>query len=156
MNDLEGQPFPSAGNVPAVAHSVVSWWGLLGTLAVFLIILAVSLWVIRRLNRTNERSMNTPWARVLDRQVLGGQQKLYLVEIAGQLQVLGGSDHHLLKLSEINDPTVAAEILEELTPRPTKRVGGRANKSQKFWHRPSRANASFNEELERLLKEVER
>ncbi|MDR3587767.1 MAG: flagellar biosynthetic protein FliO [Desulfosporosinus sp.] len=156
MKDIEGQPFPSAGDVPAVAHSVASWWGLFGILVVFLIILAVSLWVIRRLNRANERSMNTPWARVLDRQVLGGQQRLYLVEIAGQLQVLGGSDHHLLKLSEINDPTVAAEILEELTPRPTKRVGGRANKSQKFWHRPSRANDSFNEELERLLKEVER
>ncbi|MDR3541373.1 MAG: flagellar biosynthetic protein FliO [Desulfosporosinus sp.] len=156
MTDIEGQPFPSGGNVPAVTHSVVSWWGLLGTLLVFLIILAVSLWVIRRLNRANVRSMNTPWARVLDQQVLGGQQKLYLVEIAGQLQVLGGSDHHLLKLSDINDPSVAAEILDELTPRPAQRVVGRARNSQKFWRSPSRANESFNEELERLLKEAER
>lgn len=156
MQDLEGQPFPSGGDVSAVAHSVSSWWGLSGTLLVFFIILVVSLWVIRRLNRANARSMNTPWARVLDRQVLGGQQKLYLVEIAGQLQVLGGSDHHLLKLSEINDPAVAAEILEELVPRSAKRVGGRAKNGQKFWRRPSRANDSFKEELERLLKEGER
>ncbi|MDP4160381.1 MAG: flagellar biosynthetic protein FliO, partial [Bacillota bacterium] len=104
----EDQLLPSSGAAPAVNQSVFSWWGLLGTLLVFLVILLVSLWIIRRLNQATIRSMNATWARVLDRQVLSGQQNLYLVEIAGQLQVLGGTDHHLVKISEINDPAVAA------------------------------------------------
>ncbi|MDR3600703.1 MAG: flagellar biosynthetic protein FliO [Desulfosporosinus sp.] len=156
MPDLENQPFPTGGDVPVVAHAGYSWWGLLATLLVFFIILVVSLWIIRRLNRANLRSMNAPWARVLDRQVLGGQQRLYLVEIAGQLQVIGGSDHHLLKLSEINDPAIAAEILEEISTRPTGHVEGWSVTIRKFWRRPSRPDNSFAAELERLLEEGKR
>ena len=125
-------------------------------LLVFLLILIVSLWVIRRLNRVSVRNMNVPWARILDRQVLGGQQSLYLVEIAGQLQVLGGSDHHLLKISEINDPVVVVEILQEIAMRPTERVDGWAQSIQKLMVRPSRKKEDFSEELERLLDEVEK
>jgi flagellar protein FliO/FliZ len=155
MTDFESQPFPTSGTAPAVAQSVFSWWGLMGTLLVFLVILIVSLWVIRRLNRASVRRMNAPWARVLDRQVLGGQQSLYLVDIAGQLQVLGGSDHYMLKISEINDPDVAAEILEEIATRPAERVEGWAKSIQKLWRRPSRQKGSFSKELERLIEEGE-
>jgi len=125
-------------------------------LLVFLIILLVSLWIIRRLSKANNRSISAPWARVLDRQVLGGQQSLYLVEIAGQLQVLGGSDHHLVKISEINDSHIAAEILEEITTRPTERVEGWIQGIQRLWRRPSRQKESFSVELERLLEEVKK
>ena len=152
----EDQLLPTSGTAPAVAQSSFSWWGgLLGTLLVFLVILIVSLWVIRRLNRANVRGMNAPWARVLDRQVLGGQQSLYLVEIAGQLQVLGGSDHHLLKISEINDPNLAAEILEEIAIRPTERVDGWAKSIQKLMSRKSQRKEPFAMDLERLLEEGE-
>ena len=152
----EDNLLPSSNAAPAVTQSVFSWWGLLGTLLVFLVILLVSLWIIRRLNKATLRTMDTPWARVLDRQVLGGQQNLYLVEIAGQLQVLGGTDHHLVKISEINDPTVAAEILEEIATRPTERVGGWAKRLGGLWRRPSRQKEPFSRELERLLEEVEK
>jgi flagellar protein FliO/FliZ len=100
--------------------------------------------------------MNAPWARVLDRQILAGQQSLYLVEIAGQLQVLGGSDHHLLKISEINDPDLAAEILEEITTRPLERIDGWTKSLQKLWSGRSRKQAAFSTELERLLDEVKK
>jgi len=156
MSFDEGQQLPPPGTAPAVSQAVFSWWGLLETLLVFLVILLVSLWILRRLNRANVRSMNAPWARVLDRQVLGGQQSLYLVEIAGQLQVLGGSDHHLLKISEINDPDVAAEILEEIATRPVERVEGWAKSIQKFWPGSSRKKKSFSSELEHLLEEVKK
>jgi len=152
----EDQLLPSSGTAPAVTQSVFSWWGLMGTLLVFLIILVVSLWILRRLNRANMRTMNAPWARVLDRQILSGQQSLYLVEVAGQLQVLGGSDHHLVKISEINDPHVAAEILEEIATRPTERVEGWLQSVQRLWRRPPRQKDSFSAELERLLEEVKK
>lgn len=155
MPDIENQPFPSSGAAPAAAHTVFSWWGLLGTLMVFLVILLVSLWIIRRLNRANVRSMNAPWARVLDRQVLGGQQNLYLVEIAGHLQVLGGSDHHMMKISEINDPDVASEILEEIAARPTERMEGWTQSLKKVWPKPFRQKDHFARDLERLLEEGE-
>lgn len=152
----EDQLLPSTETAPVVTQSVFSWWGLLGTLLVFLIILFVSLWILRRLNKANMRSMSAPWARVLDRQMLSGQQSLYLVEIAGQLQVLGGSDHHLVKISEINDPHVAAEILEEIATRPTERVEGWLQTVQGLWRRRSRPKETFSDELERLLEEVEK
>ena len=126
-------------------------------LLVFLIILLVSLWIIRRLSKMSNRRITAPWARVLDRQVLSGQQSLYLVEIAGQLQVLGGTDHHLVKISEIHDPHIAAEILEEITSRPTERMEGWIQSVQKLWRRPSRQKEEpFSIELERLLEEVEK
>ena len=152
----EDQLLPSPGTAPVVPQSDFSWWGLMGMLLVFLLILLVSLWVIRRLGRAQLRSMNAPWARVLDRQVLGGQQSLYLVEIAGQLQVLGGSDHNLVKLSEIHDPTVAAEILEEIARRPTERVEGWTSSVRKLWPLPKRQVDDFSAELERMLEEVEK
>lgn len=156
MPSLEDQTFPPSGIAPVVIEPVFSWWGLMGTLLVFLLILVVSLWVIRRLYRANVRNMSAPWARVLDRQMLGGQQSLYLVEIAGQLQVLGGSDHHLLKISEINDPEVAAEILEEIANRPIERVDGWTKNLQKLWPRRSGKKDTFSAELERLLDEVKK
>ncbi|HUS88550.1 MAG TPA: flagellar biosynthetic protein FliO [Desulfosporosinus sp.] len=156
MPSLEDKAFPPSGAAPAVTEPIFNWWGLMGTLLIFLLILLVSLWVIRRLNRANVRKMNAPWARVLDRQMLGGQQSLYLVEIAGQLQVLGGSDHHLLKISEINDPAVAAEILEEIATRPIERIDGWTKSLQKLWPGRSRKKDTFSAELERLLDEVKK
>ena len=156
MPNIEDQAFPPIGAAPAVTESVFSWWGLMGTLLVFFLILLVSLWIIRRLNRANVRNMNAPWARVLDRQRLGGQQSLYLVEIAGQLLVLGGSDHHLVKISEINDPDVAGEILEEITNRPIERVEGWTQSLQKLLPGRSRKEDAFSAELEHLLDEVKK
>ena len=149
-------PPPSGATTPIDIQPAFSWGGFFGMLLVFLVILFVTLWIIRRLGKANLQSMNTPWARVLDRQVLSGQQSLYLVEIAGQLQVLGGSDHHLVKISEINDPQVAAEILQEITTRPTERVEGWIQGVRKLWRRPSRQKESFSNELERLLEEAKR
>lgn len=156
MPNLEDQVFPPSGAAPEVTVPVFNWLGFMGTLLVFLLILLVSLWIIRRLNRANVRAMNVPWARVLDRQMLGGQQSLYLVEIAGQLQVLGGSDHHLVKISEINDPDVAAEILEEIATRPIERFDGWTKSLQRFWPGRSRKTDAFSTELERLLDEVKK
>jgi len=156
MPNIEDQAFPPSVATPAVTDPGFNWLGLMGTLLVFILILVVSLWIIRRLNRANVRNMSVPWARVLDRQMLGGQQSLYLVEIAGQLQVLGGSDHHLLKISEINDPEVAAEILKEIATRPVERLDGFTKSLQKLWPGRSRKKDTFSAELERLLDEVKR
>jgi flagellar protein FliO/FliZ len=152
----ENQPLPSTGAAPVVANSGSSWWGLLGMLLVFLVILFVSLWILRRLNQSNMRSMNIPWARILDRQILYSQQNLYLVEIAGQLQVLGGSDHHLIKICDIDDPEIAAEILEELATRPTERVEGLAKGFNKLFKKPTPRRDSFSKELAQLLEEVDK
>lgn len=152
----EDQPLPQSDAIPVVAQTDFSWWPLLGMMMVFLVILLVTLWIIRGLSKASFRNMNASWVRVLDRQVLSGQQSLYLVEIAGQLQVLGGSDHHLAKISEINDPQVATEILEEISTRPTERVEGWLQAVQKLWRRPSRQKKSFSAELDRLLEEVKK
>lgn len=128
------------------------------TVLIFIIILFIALRMIRRLNNSTMRGMNAPWARVLDRQVLFGQQSLYLVEIAGKLQVLGGTDHHIEKLTEIDDPELAAEILDELANRPVDRAESELSRLlQKFFSsRKRKEKDSFSKELERLMKEVEK
>lgn len=161
MSFSEDQPFPisDATVAPVIAESAFSWWGgLVGTLLVFVVIMIVSLWIIRGLNRANLRGMNAPWARLIDRQVLNGQQSLYLVEIAGQLQVLGGSDHHLVKIAEIDDPNVAAEILEEIATRPRDKVDSWAQGVKSLWQKKMtrRSKDPFSEELERMIEEVKR
>lgn len=142
----------AASQIPATSFS---WWGLAGTLIVFILILLISLWVIRRLNRNTLRGMNAPWARVLDRQLLGGQQILYLVEVAGKLQILAGSDHYLTKLTEIEDPELAAEILDEITTRPTQKVEGFISGIMFKLNRQSKRSKPFAKELASLLEEVD-
>ncbi|MGI6119833.1 MAG: FliO/MopB family protein [Desulfosporosinus sp.] len=154
MSNIEDQPFPAAGTASVVTDNMFNWWGLMGTLLIFFLILIVSLWVIRRLYQANNRKMSVPWARVLDRQMLGGHHYLYLVEIAGQLQVLGGSDHHLLRISEINDPIVAAEILEEIANRPIEKVNWWTNTLQRLLSGRARKKNTFAAELQRMLDEV--
>lgn len=155
MPNIEDQPYSPQVSAGGTSNASFSW-GLIGTLIVFLLILFAALWVIRRLNRSALRGMNAPWARVLDRQVLGGQQNLYLVEIAGKLQVLGGTDHHLIKISEIEDPEVAAEILDEIANKPPERVEGILAKLMQRWFTKKRRPQAFSSELERLLEEVEK
>ena len=153
-NGIENQPYNP--NIPALAVTEpFSWAGLIGTIFVFLIILIVSLWMIKRLIRFSFRNMQSPWVRVLDRQVLGGQQVLYLVEIAGKIQILGGTDHHLTKIAEINDPEIVADILEEIASRPEEKMDkfmtgiGKKLRSKK-------RKSGFSAELERLLEEVDK
>lgn len=156
---FESQPLPWNSNEAATAATSTdfSWWGLLGTMLIFVGILCVALWIIRRMNRSAARGMNAPWARVLDRQILGGQQSLYLVEIAGKLQVLGGSDHHLVKIDEIDDPDLAAEILDEIANRSVERAEGFFTGIAKnlFYPRRKKAKDPFADELKRLLEEVD-
>jgi len=153
MNEnYENQPYDPNVTVPT-ATDPVSWAGLIGTVIVFLIILAIAFYLIKRLNRYSVRSINSPWARVLDRQVLSGNQALYLVEIAGKIQILGATDHHITKVEEINDPDIASEILEEIAQRPEENLdklfSGIFNKLK-----PKRRKDPFASELERMLEEA--
>lgn len=157
QGSFEKTPYNPSDVVATSTSTAFSWWGWMGTILVFIIILWVALWVIRRMNRSTTRGMNAPWARILDRQMLNAQQSLYLVEIAGKLQVLGGTDHHLVKIDEIDDPELAAEILDELTHRPVERMEGIFSgiAKQTFGGKRRKAKDPFSTELERLLKEVE-
>ncbi|NLO97196.1 MAG: flagellar biosynthesis protein FliO [Peptococcaceae bacterium] len=151
---IENQPY-NLGGPTAVSspEATISWGGLIGTIVVFLIILIVALWMIRRVNRFSIRNIDSPWVRVLDRQMLNNQQTLYLVEIAGKIQVLAGTDHHITKVTEINDPEIVAEILEEIAREPQEKLdkvfGG-------IWRniKKKKTNDSFSTELERWLEEA--
>lgn len=152
---IEEQPF----NVPTGSENIdptgtISVWPLIGTVVVFFLILIAALYVIRYLNRKNVRGINAPWVRILDRQALGNQQVLYLVEIAGQLQVLGVTDHQIVKVSEINDPEIAGEILEEIANRPVSSELLSGWREKKFLRR--KKADPFSQELKRLLEEVEK
>lgn len=155
VNSIEDQTYNVSVPSPAVGAEAFSWTGLIGTILIFLVILIVALWMIKRLNRYTVRNMQSPWVRVLDRQILNGQQALYLVEIAGKIQILGGTDHHLSKIEEINDPDLAAEILEEIASRPEEKMDKIMTGIWKRLRRNKKKD-NFSAELDRLLKEVEK
>lgn len=152
---MDDQPLTwSATDVNApTAVETFSWVGLIGTIVIFLIILLVALWLIKKISRHSNRYIDSPWIRILDRQVLQGQQCLYLVEIAGKIQVLAATDHHLSVVAEINSPEVVAEIFEEIATAPQP-------KGERFWSelrrrvRRNRTKNPFSAELEQLLKEA--
>lgn len=149
-NSIENQPYNPSVTTPAAAETF-SWTGLIVTVLLFLLILFVALWMIKRLNRYSVRNMQSPWVRILDRQTLGGQQVLYLVEIAGHIQVVGATDHHMTKLAEINEPEVVAEILEEIANRPEEKLDKWMTSLRRSFQRKS-SKDSFSMELEQLLK----
>lgn len=152
--NIENQPYIPLTTTPAVSEPF-SWLGLIGMVLVFLVILFVSLVIIRSLQKSNFGVSDSKWVKVIDRQSLGGQQILYLVEIAGKLQVLGGSDHSLVKISEIDNPEVATEILEDIANRPFEQAGGVLplflGKLANF-----KKNRDFSVELEQIMEEAKR
>ena len=163
--DEQLQPFDQdqevifSGNlgVDPGSGDAISWLPLLGTMFVFFLILIIALYVIRYLNQKNIRNANAPWVRILDRQALGNQQVLYLVELAGQLQVLGVTDHQIQKISDINDPEIVAEILEDIANRPAERTTDLLlGLGKKSIFRRNKKSDSFSQELKRLLEEVEK
>lgn len=152
MNGIESQPYNLSNTTAAATTEPFSWAGLIGTIVVFLIILCVALWMIKKLNRYSVRNIQSSWVRVLDRQVLSGQQTLYLVEIAGRIQVLGGTDHHITKVAEIDDLEVAAEILDEIARQPQEKMDKLMTGVVNKFKRKKKAN-SFSAELERYIEE---
>ncbi len=152
MGNIEDQPFKITESLPILSNQF-SWLNLAGMTLVFLIILLISLIIIRKLRQASLGISKSRWIRVLDRQSLGGQQMIYLVELAGKLQVLGASEHSLFKISEIDDPQIAAEILADLTMTSAKRGEGVLPRLLgKVAHKKQRRD--FNAELEKLLQEA--
>lgn len=152
---IENQPYNPEISAPVAAAEPFSWAGLIVIVITFLLILFAAFWLIKKLNRYSLRTLESPWARVIDRQVLSGQQSLYLVEIAGKLQILGVSDHHIIKVAEINDPDVAAEILEEIATRPEEKADRFFETIRKTMRKRKHKDA-FSTELKRSLEEVKR
>ena len=152
MRSIEDQPYVPV-DPTVMADPGFSWLGLLGMILVFLVILFVSLLIIRSLKKTTFGISDAKWVRVLDRQPLGGHQMLYLVEVAGKLQVIGGSDHGLIKVTDIEDPEVAAEILADLASRPFERdeaiLPDLFNRITNF-----RRKKDFSMELDDLMEEA--
>jgi len=132
-----------------------SWAALIVTIIVFLLVLYFVFWLVRRINRQGFRGGTAPWLRVLDRQILAGQQSLYLVEIAGKIQVLGATDHHLNCIAEIDDPELAAEILEEIAERPEDQIDRLLGFLTPKRAQQKKKAENFSAELERLLQNEE-
>lgn len=154
----ESQSYPAATATAAGADpgTAVSWGPLIATVVVFFAILLIAVYIIRRLNRREIRGMSAPWARVLDRQPIGNRQVLYLVEIAGKLQVLGVTDQQMIKIAEINDPEVAAEILAEIAGRPQEKISGWVSTVGDKLFTRKKKKQDFSQELEHLLEEADK
>jgi len=161
---LENEAYPAAtgGTAPVVGGAAVDWSSYVGTIIVFLAILFIAWLVIRRLKNSATSGgstfsgSSTSWARVIDRQVLNGQQVLYLVEVAGQLQVLAGAEHYMMKIADIDDPRVAAEILTDIATRSSSKTEGLLAGAGRKIFGPKAAKSKFSSELERLLEEVDK
>ncbi|MCL1790407.1 MAG: flagellar biosynthetic protein FliO [Peptococcaceae bacterium] len=115
--DIENQPYaPSI--VTTQVQEAFSWTGLLATVILFLCILCLTLWIIQKLHHKKYQGLQAGWLRVLDRQVLSPQHFVYLVEVAGKIQVWGSTDHQINQITEINSTCQISDIMEEIARRP--------------------------------------
>lgn len=127
MPDIQGNvemlPYNPTGVVANTTPPSTSWLSLTGTVLVFVLILIVAFWVMRKVNSSSRANVNSTWAKVLDRQMLSGQQSLYLVEVAGKLQILAVTEHNIVKLTDIDDSNLAIDILEDIENNKVESVG---------------------------------
>jgi len=110
--NLEDRPFPADTQVTPQVQSSFSWGTLLVTVFIFLICLVSFGFIVKRIN--SAAAPLSPWLKVLDRQQLGQGQYLYLVELAGRMQILAASTHGVVKIAELDDPDLAGEIIQDL------------------------------------------
>jgi flagellar protein FliO/FliZ len=116
---VENQVYaPESAQIQTQIQEAFSWAGLISTVVLFIIILLIILWLVQKINRKGFQRIQTPWIRVLDRQSLSPQQNVYLVEVAGKIQIWGSTDHQINQISEIDDPDHVSNILQEIAQRP--------------------------------------
>ena len=151
-NSMEAQPY-----VPNISEtqleSTFSWAGLISTILIFIMILGAVFWVVQRMNRKKYQSVQTPWLRVLDRQFLSPQHPIYLVEVAGKIQIWGSTDHQISQITEVNNPAQAADILEEIARRPEAPVD-RLMRGVLSYRRRKDANSNGPEKFSLQLKDI--
>lgn len=114
---IEDKAFPAITSGNATTQQVGGFsWGTFITVAfLFVILLGAGSYFVKRLNRT--QAMTSPWFKVLDRQQMGPGHYVYLVELAGRLQILGVTNHGMFKIAELDDPELAGEVLQDLAWR---------------------------------------
>ncbi len=112
---VEDLPFPAPNITPAQPSSGFAWGSFFLTVFLFIVLLVGLSLLVKRLNRTP--ALTGPWLKVLDKQQLGPGHYVYLVELAGKLQILGVTGHSMVKITEIDDIEMAGEILQDLSWR---------------------------------------
>ncbi|HEX3014864.1 MAG TPA: flagellar biosynthetic protein FliO [Desulfobacteria bacterium] len=123
--------------------------------ALFIVILFAVLFITKAIKRSNLSMGSASWLKVLDRQTLGGQHALYLVEIAGNLQVLAGSGQGLVKIMDIENPDVAAEILADISQRlAVPSSGVLPQLLEKITGLKQRGKRDFTTEFDQVLREA--
>jgi flagellar biogenesis protein FliO len=113
--NIESMPFPASQTIATPQVSAFSWGTFVTIVCIFLVLFAGFALLVKRYNRTTSAA-NT-WFKLLDRQQLGPGHNLYLVELAGHLQILGVTNQTMVKLAELDDAELAGEILQDLAWR---------------------------------------
>lgn len=101
--------------VGAQPQTGFAWDTLLVTAGLFLLLLVVLGFFVKRINKAAVPV--SPWCRILDKQQLGQGHVLYLVELAGRLQILGVTNQSVVKIAELDDADLASEIMQDLAWR---------------------------------------
>ncbi len=115
QQNVEDRPFPSV-NVTTIQPSTGFAWGsFILTVFLFIVLLTGLSLLVKRLNRNP--LLTSPWLKVLDKQQLGPGHYVYLVELAGKLQILGVTGHSMVRIASIDDIELAGDILQDLTWR---------------------------------------
>ena len=78
-----------------------------------LVVILLAFLAIKFFQRQTPLTRAGRWMRILDQVMIGQNRALLLAEIAGNIYVLGVTDHNIIKLLEIDDPSQVALFTAE-------------------------------------------
>ncbi|MDA8441524.1 MAG: flagellar biosynthetic protein FliO [Peptococcaceae bacterium] len=114
-SSIEAKPFPNVQPVSTNQINTFSWGSFVVIVVVFLALLLFFAVAVKRFSRSTSGSSS--WFKLLDRQQMGPGHNLYLVELAGRMQILGVTNQTMVKIADLDDAELAGEILQDLAWR---------------------------------------
>lgn len=125
-----GRPDPHAVEhkpVGAAGGSGQAWLTTVAAMAVVVVAIFLTRWLVRRLGGTPGTSAGC--AEVLDRTMLSPRHHLHVVRLGRRVVLVGTGPQGLTTLSEITDSEDVAELVAQSASRKTRRPHGKGGRA---------------------------
>jgi flagellar protein FliO/FliZ len=138
--NLPADSGPERAALPSMA-------GLLFKIVLCLAVIALLTYGLTRLMRKQFRGSGSSFINVIDQMSLGPNRGVFLTNIAGRVVALGITDHQIVKLLEIEDPSVIEQLNQ---PPATEDETGGFKSSQQTRKTADRFHSLIQENLSRI------
>ena len=138
--NLPANPEPEKAALPSMA-------GLFFKIVLCLVVITALTYGLMRLLRRQFKTSSSSLINVIDQLSLGPNRGVYLANIAGRIVALGITDHQIVKILEIEDPSVLEQLKQQ---PPVEKESGLSNSSQQMPKTVDRFHNLIQDNLSRI------